>query len=324
MQLIRGLHNLRPEHRGNAVTIGNFDGVHLGHQAMITALRDCAQALAVPALVMCFEPQPQEFFAANVDSAGSTNSSVCAAPARLMTWRDKVEALAEAGADRVLLLRFDARFRAYTANGFIDDLLVSALGARHVLVGDDFHFGCDRSGDHALLTARGQQQGFSVGQMPTVTVAGERVSSTRLRAAVAQADFVLAEALAGRPFAVAGHVVHGDKLGRTLGLPTANLLMHRQVLPLRGVFAVEVYGVDAAAPERAFAGVANVGSRPTVQGVQARCETFLLNFNGDLYGRRLRVVFRHKLRDEQRFPSLDALKTAIEADVAAGHDYFAV
>lgn len=315
MQLIRGLHNLRPEHRGNAVTIGNFDGVHLGHQAMVAALKQRADALGVPALVMCFEPQPQEFFA---DAAGRD------APARLMTWRDKVEALAEAGADRVLLVRFDARFRAYTANGFIDDLLVSALGARHVLVGDDFRFGCDRSGDHALLIARGQQQGFTVGQMPTVTVTDERVSSTRLRAAVAAADFALAEALTGRPFAVAGHVVHGDKLGRTLGLPTANLLMHRQVLPLRGVFAVEVFGADAAAPERAWPGVANVGSRPTVQGVQARCESFLLNFSGDLYGRRLRVVFRHKLRDEQRFPSLDALKTAIEADVAAGHDYFAV
>lgn len=315
MQLIRGLHNLRPEHRGNAVTIGNFDGVHHGHQAMVAALKQRADALGVPALVMCFEPQPQEFFA---ESAGRD------APARLMTWRDKVEALAEAGADRVLLVRFDARFRAYTANGFIDDLLVSALGARHVLVGDDFRFGCDRSGDHALLTARGQLKGFTVGQMPTVTVADERVSSTRLRAAVAAADFTLAEALTGRPFAVAGHVVHGDKLGRTLGLPTANLLMHRQVLPLRGVFAVEVFGVDAAAPEKAYPGVANVGSRPTVRGVQARCESFLLNFKGDLYGRRLRVVFRHKLRDEQRFSSLDALKTAIEADVAAGHDYFAV
>ncbi|MES3041538.1 MAG: bifunctional riboflavin kinase/FAD synthetase [Pseudomonadota bacterium] len=315
MQLIRGLHNLRPEHRGNAVTIGNFDGVHLGHRAMVAALKQRADALGVPALVMCFEPQPQEFFA---EAAGRD------APARLMTWRDKVEALAEAGADRVLLVRFDARFRAYTASGFIDELLVSALGARHVLVGDDFRFGCDRSGDHALLTARGQQQGFSVGQMPTVTVADERVSSTRLRAAVAQADFALAEVLTGRPFAVAGHVVHGDKLGRTLGLPTANLLMHRQVLPLRGVFAVEVFGADASAPERPWPGVANVGSRPTVQGVQARCESFLLNFSGDLYGRRLRVVFRHKLRDEQRFPSLDALKTAIEADVAAGHDYFAV
>jgi len=315
MQLIRGLHNLRPEHRGNAVTIGNFDGVHLGHQAMVTALKQRADILGVPALVMCFEPQPQEFFA---EAAGRD------APARLMTWRDKVEALAEAGADRVLLVRFDERFRAYTAQGFIDELLVAALGARHVLVGDDFRFGCDRSGDHALLTARGLQQGFSVGQMPTVTVADERVSSTRLRAAVAQADFALAEALTGRPFTVSGHVVHGDKLGRTLGLPTANLLMRRKVLPLRGVFAVEVFGGDAAEPEQAWPAVANVGSRPTVQGIQARCESFLLNFSGDLYGRRLRVVFRHKLRDEQRFPSLDALKSAIEADVAAGHDYFAV
>lgn len=308
MELIRGLHNLRPRHRGNAVTIGNFDGVHLGHQAMLRALRAQADPLGVPALVMCFEPQPQEFFAGEQ------------APARLMTWREKVEALAAAGADRVLLVRFDARFRGYTAQGFISELLVRDLGARHVLVGDDFRYGCDRSGDHALLVQAGAAQGFTVGRMPTVTVAGERVSSTRLRAAVAAADFALATELAGREFAVSGHVLHGDKLGRTLGLPTANLLMRRKVLPLRGVYAVEVDGLG----DRPLPGVANVGSRPTVQGVQARCEAHLLNFSGDIYGRRIRVRFRRKLRDEQRFPSLDALKAAIEADVAAGHQYFAV
>lgn len=312
MELIRGLHNLRDGHRGNAITIGNFDGVHLGHQAMLSALRIEAERLQVPSLVMCFEPQPQEFFAGEQ------------APARLMTWRDKIEALAACGVDRVLLVRFDERFRAYTASGFISELLVSGLGVRHVLVGDDFRFGCDRSGDHALLQLSGETAGFTVGRMPTVTVAGARVSSTRLRAAVAAADFELAAALTGRPFAVAGHVVHGDRIGRTLGLPTANLLMRRRVLPLRGVFAVEVFGVDPGASERGWPAVANVGSRPTVQGVQARCESFLLNFDGDLYGRRLRVVFRHKLRDEQRFPSLAALKTAIEADVVAGHRYFAV
>lgn len=308
MELIRGLHNLRARHHGNVVTIGNFDGVHLGHQAMLRALREQADALGVPALVMCFEPQPQEFFAGDQ------------APARLMTWREKVEALAAAGADRVLLVRFDERFRGYTAQGFIDELLVRDLGARHVLVGDDFRYGCDRSGDHALLLRAGAAQGFTVGQMPTVTVAGERVSSTRLRAAVAGADFALATELAGREFSVSGHVLHGDKLGRTLGLPTANLLMRRKVLPLRGVYAVEVDGLG----DQPLPGVANVGSRPTVQGVQARCEAHLLNFSGDIYGRRIRVRFRRKLRDEQRFPSLDALKAAIEADVAAGHQYFAV
>lgn len=308
MELIRGLHNLRPRHRGNVVTVGNFDGVHRGHQAILADLRARADALGVPALVMCFEPQPQEFFAGDQ------------APARLMTWREKVEALAEAGADRVLLVRFDARFRGYTAQGFIDELLVRDLGARHVLVGDDFRFGCDRSGDYSLLQRVGVEQGFTVGQMPTVTVAGARVSSTRLRAAVAAADFALATELAGRPFAVGGHVLHGDKLGRTLGLPTANLLMRRKVLPLRGVYAVEVEGLGP----QALPGVANVGSRPTVQGVQARCEAHLLNFSGDIYGRRIRVRFLKKLRDEQRFPSLDALKAAIEADVAAGHQYFAV
>lgn len=274
---------------------------------MVQALRQAAERLSVPTLVMCFEPQPQEFFLGDQ------------APARLMTWRDKVEALAAAGADAVWLVRFDEAFRSYTADGFIRDLLVDRLGARHVLVGDDFRFGCDRSGDHAALVTAGARWGFSVGQMPTVWEAGERVSSTRLRAAVAAGDFALAEALAGRPFEVAGRVVHGDKIGRTLGLPTANLLMRRRVLPCRGVFAVTVEGLGPTP----WPAVANVGSRPTVQGVQARCEVHALNFQGDLYGRRLRVRFLKKLRDEHRFPSLEALKTAIEADVQAGHQFFA-
>ncbi|WP_022956941.1 bifunctional riboflavin kinase/FAD synthetase [Perlucidibaca piscinae] len=313
MELIRGLHNLRARHVGNAVTIGNFDGVHCGHQAMLAQLRAEAEVLQVPTLVMCFEPQPQEFFAGD------------AAPARLMTGRDKLEALAACGVDRVLMVRFNAAFRSYTAQGFIDALLVRALGARHVLVGDDFRFGCDRSGDHELLVQAGSRHDFAVGRMPTVLWQGERVSSTRLRTAVAAADFALAAELAGRPFAVQGHVVHGDKLGRTLGLPTANLLMRRQVLPLRGVFAVEVdvLGQDGLV-QTGLPAVANVGSRPTVQGVQARCEVHLLKFSGDLYGRRIRVRFLKKLRDEQRFPSLDALKAAIEADVAAAHHHFAV
>lgn len=310
MELIRGLHNLRAEHHGNAVTIGNFDGVHRGHQAVLASLRREADARGLPLLVMCFEPQPLEFLLGDE------------APARLMTWRDKVDALRAAGVDRVLLVRFDAHFRTYSARAFIEELLVAALGCRFLYVGDDFRFGCDRSGDHAALVAAGQRFGFTVGQLPTLTEAGERISSTRLRAAVAAADFAQAEMLAGRPFAVCGRVVHGDKLGRTLGLPTANLLMRRRVLPVRGVYAVEVAGVDPARPRAVWPGVANVGSRPTVQGVQARCEVNLLNYRGDLYGRRLQVLFRHKLREEQRFPSLDALRQAIEADVTAASDYF--
>ncbi|MEO6697953.1 MAG: bifunctional riboflavin kinase/FAD synthetase [Paraperlucidibaca sp.] len=307
MHLIRGIHNLRPALGPHALTIGNFDGVHAGHQAMLAQLREAADTLGVPALVMCFEPQPQEFFAGEQ------------APARLMTWRDKVETLAEAGADRVLLVRFDARFRAYTASGFIDDLLVAKLQTKYLLVGDDFRFGCDRSGDFSQLQRAGAEQGFTIDKLSTFEVDGERVSSTRLRAAVADADFALAHALTGRDFFVAGHVVHGDKIGRTLGLPTANILMNRQVLPLRGVYAVWVDGIG----ETPLPAVANVGTRPTVQGIQARCEVHLLDYRGDLYGRRLRVRFVRKLRDEQRFASLDALKAAIEGDVAAGHDYFA-
>ncbi|REH40550.1 FMN adenylyltransferase /riboflavin kinase [Paraperlucidibaca baekdonensis] len=306
MHLIRGIHNLRPSLGPHALTIGNFDGVHAGHQAMIAQLRGAAERLNLPAMVMCFEPQPQEFFAGDQ------------APGRLMTWRDKVETLASVGVDRVLLVRFDARFRAYTAAGFIDDLLVTKLQTKYILAGDDFRFGCDRSGDYAQLQRAGAVHGFEVDELDTHTLAGERVSSTRIRAAIAAGDFAQARALTGRDFFVAGHVVHGDKIGRTLGLPTANILMRRQVLPLRGVFAVWVDGLG----EQALPAVANVGTRPTVAGIQARCEVHLLNYRGDIYGRRLRVRFAHKLRDEQRFASLEALKVAIEADVVAAHGYF--
>ncbi|MBQ0715507.1 MAG: bifunctional riboflavin kinase/FAD synthetase [Paraperlucidibaca sp.] len=306
MHLIRGIHNLRPSLGPHALTIGNFDGVHAGHQAMLAQLREAADRLGVPAMVMCFEPQPQEFFSGEQ------------APGRLMTWRDKVETLAEYGVDRVLLVRFDERFRAYTASGFIDDLLVAKLQTKYILAGDDFRFGCDRSGDYSQLQRAGVEHDFAVDELATFESDGDRVSSTRLRAAVAAADFALARALSGRDFFVAGHVVHGDKIGRTLGLPTANILMKRQVLPLRGVFAVWVDGIG----DTPLPAVANVGTRPTVQGIQARCEVHLLDYRGDLYGRRLRVRFAHKLRDEQRFASLEALKSAIEADVIAGHHYF--
>ena len=228
MEVIRGLHNLRPRHRGSVVTVGNFDGVHRGHQAILAQLQEAGMRLGLPDTVMVFEPQPQEFF----QGAG--------APARLMHWRDKMEALAAAGVARVLCVRFDQRFRSLTAREFVQKLLVDGLGCRYLVIGDDFRFGCDRSGDFSLLQAAGRESGFDVVSTPTVTVAGERVSSTRIRVAVQAGDFVVAEALLGRPYTVSGRVAHGDKIGRTLGVPTANIPPRRLVSPLGGIYAVTV------------------------------------------------------------------------------------
>ncbi|HET8729482.1 MAG TPA: bifunctional riboflavin kinase/FAD synthetase [Moraxellaceae bacterium] len=308
MELIRGLHNLRPRHHGSVVTLGNFDGVHLGHQAILRRLQEAGARLQLPDTVMIFEPQPQEFFQGD------------AAPARLMHWRDKVEALAAAGVSRVLCVRFSAAFRALTARQFIDELLVRGLGCRHLVIGDDFRFGCDRSGDFALLQAAGAEQGFTVQGTPTIEIAGERVSSTRIRAALKAADFVTAEELLGRPYRVSGHVVHGDKLGRTLGVPTANVLAQRQVSPLSGIYAVTVHD---ALPQPVH-GVCSVGKRPTVNGLDERFETYLLDFAGDLYGHRIHLEFHHKIRDELKFDSLDELKVAMQKDIADTRHYFGI
>lgn len=308
MELIRGLHNLRPRHQGSVVTIGNFDGVHRGHQVILSQLQAAGAALGLPDTVMIFEPQPQEFFQGDQ------------APARLMHWRDKVDALAAAGVARVLCVRFDEKFRALTARQFVQQLLVEGLGCRHLVIGDDFRFGCDRSGDFAVLQAAGREFGFVVNNTDTVVVAGDRVSSTRIRTALAAGDFALAETLLGRPYAISGHVTHGDKIGRTLGVPTANIPSRRRVSPVRGIFAVTVEGIGDAP----LFGAASVGKRPTVHGLDERVETHLLDFAGDIYGKRIKVVFHHKLRNELKFGSLDELKLAMENDIADTRRYFGI
>lgn len=308
MELIRGLHNLRPRHQGSVVTIGNFDGVHRGHQVILSQLQAAGAALGLPDTVMIFEPQPQEFFQGDQ------------APARLMHWRDKVDALAAAGVARVLCVRFDEKFRALTARQFVQQLLVDGLGCRHLVIGDDFRFGCDRSGDFAVLQAAGREFGFAVNNTDTVVVAGDRVSSTRIRTALAAGDFALAETLLGRPYAISGHVTHGDKIGRTLGVPTANIPSRRRVSPVRGIFAVTVEGIGDAP----LFGAASVGKRPTVHGLDERVETHLLDFAGDIYGKRIKVVFHHKLRNELKFGSLDELKLAMENDIADTRRYFGI
>jgi riboflavin kinase/FMN adenylyltransferase len=301
MQLVRGLHNLRPQHRGCVATIGNFDGVHRGHQAILMRLRERAVELGVPSCVVIFEPQPREYFAPD------------SAPARLARLRDKLELLAGEGVDQVLCLAFNQRLSKLSAAEFVDTILVDGLGVKHLEVGDDFRFGCDRLGDFDFLTQVGSAKGFTVEAARTVEMAGVRVSSTQVRKALAVADFKLAEELLGRPFQITGRVLHGQKLARQLGWPTANVQLKRRRVPFTGVYLVSVE-IDG----KQWPGVANIGVRPTVAGDgKAHLEVHLLDFAGNLYDRRLTVAFHHKLRDEQRFASLEALKTAIHADVAA-------
>ncbi|MED5388449.1 MAG: bifunctional riboflavin kinase/FAD synthetase [Pseudomonadota bacterium] len=316
MRLIRGIHNLRDTHRGCVATIGNFDGVHLGHQRILDQVIAEARRRGLKATVMLFEPQPQEYFAPRQ------------APARLMSLRDKLIALREAGVDQVLCVRFDERFRSLTAEAFVKSLLVDGLGVEYLVVGDDFRFGCGRDGDFAYLQQAGAQFGFDVTDTATCEVAGERVSSTRVRAALDDGDFALAETLLGRPFAISGRVRHGDKIGRTLNLPTVNLALKRLHSPLAGVFAVTVTGAGMVNQ----AGAANMGDRPTVNGTENRLEVHLLDYGEEgsdagadkdsLYGKHLTVAFHHYVRPEEKFADLDQLKTAIWQDVDAVRNYF--
>ena len=299
MELIRGYDNLRPRHRGCVATIGNFDGVHLGHQTVIGQLAEKASELRLPTVVVLFEPQPQEFF------------QPADAPARLMRLRDKLMALKRYSVDRVLCLRFGARLADMPAEDFIRTILAEGLGVHYLVVGDDFRFGRRRAGNFGMLQKAGAQYGFAVAPMHTFSVDGERVSSTRIREALAAGDLGGAARLLGRGFRMSGRVAHGDKRGRTIGVPTANIHLHRKVTPVRGVYVVEMFG----AGDGPVAGVANVGTRPTVEGTRTLLEVHLLDFDGDIYGRQVSVEFLHKLRDERRFASFDELKARIDQDI---------
>lgn len=307
MKLIRGLHNLRPEHRGCVATVGNFDGVHLGHQAVLGQLAEKGAQLAQPTTLITFEPQPREMF------------SPATAPPRLTPFREKLQVLRRFSVDRVLCIAFNETFAGLSAQAFIDRVLIDKLGVRYLVVGDDFRFGQGREGDFAMLEAAGAVAGFQVARMHSFYVDGERVSSTRIREALAAGDLARAQKFLGRPFRMSGHVAPGDARGRTLGFPTANLFVHRNRAPVAGVFAVEVFGLD----REPWPAVANIGTRPSVGGTQSLLEVHLLDYSGDLYGRHLQVDFCHRLRDEQRFSSLDALKAQIARDVEAARQWFA-
>lgn len=308
MELIRGLHNLRPRHQGCVATIGNFDGVHLGHQQILAQLLAQARERGVKSTVMLFEPQPQEFFAPE------------SAPPRLMTLRDKVRALADAGVDQLLCCRFNDAFRSQTADEFVQNILVNGLGVEYLVVGDDFRFGAGREGDFSYLQKAGRENGFEITDTPTCLVDGERVSSTRIRSALQDGKLDIAAQLLGRPYRISGRVRHGDKLGRQLNTPTANLAMRRVQSPVAGVYSVRVSGAGL----KQAPAVANVGTRPTVNGTDNRLEAHLLNFDGDLYGRYLEVEFLRYQRSELKFDGLDALKAAIQRDIDNAKLFFGI
>lgn len=300
MQLIRGLSNIPSPFKGCVATIGNFDGVHAGHQTILKALQQTAQAESLPTLVMIFEPQPKEFFAPDK------------APARISNLREKLQTLSFYGVDYVLCLPFNQAFRSLTAEHFIADVLVKALNIKHLIVGDDFQFGANRGGNFATLQQAGKTFGFAVQDTNTVCQAHERVSSTRVREALAQGDLTSVELLLKRPFTMNGRVGFGRQLGRTINTPTANIMVKRKHLPLTGVFAVKVENNDNG---ELYQGVASIGVKPTITEVpEPSLEVHLLDFNGNLYHQHLTVQFVGKIRDEQKFNGLEELKAAIEAD----------
>ncbi|MCE7902724.1 MAG: bifunctional riboflavin kinase/FAD synthetase [Gammaproteobacteria bacterium PRO9] len=306
---MRVLRRLRPNvpavPSGCVATIGVFDGIHLGHQRILAQVIDAAARHRVPALVFSFEPTPQEVM------------NPANPPARLMRLREKVLALEEAGIGCLYCPPFDGALQSLAPEAFIDQVLVGQLGIRHLVVGDDFRFAHRRAGTFAHLEAGSRQFGFGVEAVGGVTVAGQRVSSTAIRQALAAGNVPLAESLLGHPYRMVGRVTRGRQLGRELGFPTANIRLHRRVSPVAGIFAVRIHGIDAG-PRDA---VASVGTRPTVDGVEPLLEVHVFDFDGDLYGRLVAVDFVAHLRDEVRFDDLDAMRRQIARDAAEARQY---
>lgn len=304
MELVRGLHNLRPRHRGCVLTIGNYDGLHLGHQAMLKKLRTRAAEFGVPACVMSFEPSPREYFA----SIGAAP----AAPGRLSRFREKFQNLAAYGVNRFVCARFDERMRTASPTEFIEEILVNGLGVRWLVIGNDFRFARRREGTAELLKSVGPTQGFGLDEVPPYLVDGERVSSSLVRAALSKGDMSRAMHLLGRPYRMSGKVILGKQLGRTLGFPTANLALHRRMIPMTGIFAVRVSGAGL---ENA-AGVAYIGTRPVVNGVEPLLEAHVFDYDGDLYGQYLDIDFIAHVREDRSFDTLDQLVEQMHKDAA--------
>lgn len=301
MELIRGIHNITPDHHGCVMTIGNFDGVHLGHQQVLQQVKAKAKQLGLPSVVMTFDPQPMEFFAKGK------------APARLTRLRDKFVQLDKLDIERLLCINFNHKFAQQTADEFVEHLLVKLLGVKFLVVGDDFCFGQHRQGNFEMLQKAGEKYGFEVVNTQSFCLQKQRVSSTAIRNALAEDRFEDVATMLGRNYSITGRVSHGRKLGRTIGFPTANIPLKRCVSPVSGVYVVQAKDSSG----KQLGGVANIGNRPTVNGVRQQLEVHFFDYKGNLYGQQLDVELLYKLRDEHKFESFDALKQQIELDSQA-------
>jgi len=304
MQLIRGIHNIQSQDHGCVLTIGNFDGVHLGHKEVIKALIKQAKSQNSVAAVMVFEPQPQELFSPDT------------APARLCRLRDKYTLLKELGVERLICVNFNDKFAKQTAKNFIDDLLVNKLGIKGLIIGDDFRFGKNRQGNYEMLRKAGEQFDFHVSDTASYKIENCRISSTEIRQALEVDNLAAAEKMLGRPYSIIGRVFHGDKRGRQIGFPTANVKLKRRVSPVNGVYVVKIKTV-----ENEYFGVANIGSRPTVSGIRQQLEVHIFDFNADLYGQTIEVVLLKNLRKEMKFDSISALTAQIKLDSEEARSY---
>ena len=311
MQFVRGIHNLKPEHRNCAVTIGNFDGVHQGHQALLRLLAGKAKAKKIPACLMSFDPLPHEYFAQHKPAP------------RLTSARERYTSIAELDEsirpDLLLILRFNDSLAQLTAEEFVSHVLVDALAAKAVVIGDDFRFGKGRSGDFDFLKSAGDRYGFEVLSLSTHSVDNMRVSSTGIRQALLDNRLSDAERMLGRPYRICGRIAHGDKRGRTIGFPTANIRLNRPAIPLSGVYTVTLCSQELGD----VAGIANIGKRPTVDGVRDQLEVHLFDFEQDIYGMNVCVSFHHKIRDEKKFESFEMLKQQIKLDCVRARELHA-
>ena len=306
MQLIRGLHNLTEQHQGCALTIGNFDGVHLGHLEILNSLKHAADNRHLASCIMSFEPLPQEYFCKE------------SAPARLHRLREKWCALQNTQVDYFLCCKFNHQLAMLSADEFIERILVKQLNVKYLLVGDDFRFGHKRCGDYEKLKQAGLKYGFEVHNSPSHCFQDERISSTRIREALKNDQLQLAQQMLGRPYQICGRVAHGDKRGRTIGFPTANLKLHRHATSVQGVYAVSITGENNLSAN----GVANIGKRPTVDGQNLQLEVHLFHFDNEIYGQQICVEFKHKIRNEIKFASFDELKQQIIKDSNQAKHFF--
>lgn len=307
MQIIRGLHNCRKQHQNGVLSIGNFDGLHLGHQKIFEQLRTEANRLKTHCCLMTFEPLPREYFTQDK------------AAARLMNRGEKIRTLSNfppaTRPDYLLFLNFNQALARMSAAQFIEDILIDKLGVKSVIIGDDFRFGCDRKGDFELLQSYGQQHSFAVANIASHCIDDQRVSSSLIREALANDQLTDADNMLGRAYTICGHINHGDKRGRTIGFPTANIHLRRAKTPLHGVYSVTMHRLKHRAVSREnIAGIANVGQRPTVNGKRVQLEVHLFDFNEELYGEQVCISFQHKIRDEKKFTSIDELKQQIKID----------